>query len=110
MSVRGPAPPSLPILNPRGPTEVPSENPWIVWQPLDRTDEFTCTRCGEKKTGLRYVELTGTEPRIWPVLPRNPAHLETVSSRIGRRVYCAECRHEQPKPQEAPKRKKRSLD
>lgn len=108
--MRGPSPTGFPLLSPRGPADARQDNPWIVWQPLDRPEAFTCSRCGEEKSGLRYVELTGTEPRIWPVLPKNPAHLETVASRVGRRVYCEKCRRAQPAAKDPPKRKKHGLD
>lgn len=98
------------VLEPRQPTVSVTDNPWVLWQPIDQPTGFTCTQCGQEHTGLRYLELTGTEPQIFPVLPRNPAQLTTVTSRIGRRQVCPACRGQTPTPPPVPQPRKRRLD
>lgn len=109
--MRRPLPPDQPIvLDPRGPAVTPSDNPWVLWQAVSNTSGYTCTGCGQERTGERYLELQGTEPQIFPVLPRNPAHLETVVSRVGRRQLCPDCRWTKPVVPEKPRRRKTQLD
>jgi hypothetical protein len=98
------------VLDPRGPGVTPSDNPWVLWQSFRTSSPFTCTNCGQEQIGERYLELRGTEPQIFPVLPRNPAHLEQVTSRVGRRQLCPACRWAKPVLAEQPKRRKRTLD
>ncbi|MCL8207216.1 MAG: hypothetical protein K6V97_03960 [Actinomycetia bacterium] len=85
-------------------------NPWVLWQPVRGADPYTCSRCGATQTGERYLELGGTEPRVWPVLPRNPAQIQVMTSRVGRQVLCPACRWAQPAPPAQPKRRKTTLD
>ncbi len=101
---------TLPVLQPQGVPIRHDENPWVVWQPLDRPEAFTCTQCQEDQTGLRFLELTGTEPQIFPVLPRNPAHLVTATREVGRRMLCPACRWAKPGVPEMPKPRKTTLD
>lgn len=110
MSQRGMPPTGPIVLDPKGAAVSPSENPWVLWQSFTTPAPFTCTGCGQEKTGERYLELRGTEPQIFPVLPRNPAHLETVVSRVGRRQLCPACRWAKPVTPEKPKRRKTTLD
>lgn len=101
---------ALPVLQPQGVPIRHDDNPWVLWQPIDQPTPFTCTQCQQEHTGVRFLELQGTEPQIFPILPRNPAHLETVASRVGRRMVCPGCRWAKPKAAEMPKPRKTALD
>lgn len=110
LTPRGPTPDKAIVLDPHGTAVTPSDNPWVLWQNVTNPTPFTCTGCGQEKTGERYLELRGTEPQIFPVLPRNPAQLETTMSRVGRRQLCPVCRWAKPVTPERPKRRKTTLD
>ena len=100
------------VLQPRdAPPATAADNPWVLWQPVTQPTPYTCTRCGQAQTGgERFLELVGTEPQIFPVLPRNPANLETVTGRVGRQVLCPACRWAKPVDPEPRQRRKTTLD
>ncbi len=98
------------ILQPHGHAMPLSDNPWVLWQPVTQATLFTCTRCGVEAHGERYVELQGTEPQIFPVLPRSPEQIENMTSRIGRQVLCPTCRWAKPVTPVKPQRRKTQLD
>ena len=101
---------AVPVLQPRGAVIRHDENPWVLWQPIAPPGPFTCTQCGQEHTGERYLELSGTEPHIFPILPRNPAHLVTATREVGRRMLCPACRWAKPGVPEMPKPRKTTLD
>lgn len=101
----------LALLQPHAPHEERlDDNPWVLWQPIVQSTTYTCTRCQAEQTGERYLELTGTEPQIFPVLPRDPATLQLMTSRVGRQLLCPTCRWAKPQAKEKPKPRKTTLD
>lgn len=101
----------LPLLQPhaRGPERL-GDNPWVLWQPITQPTAYTCTRCQTEQHGERYLELTGSEPQIVPVLPRDPATVHRMTSRVGRQVLCPTCRWAKVPVAEKPKPRKTTLD
>lgn len=102
---------SVPTLQPHAPAMGRrDDNPWVLWQPIDQATPYTCTRCQHAGHGLRFLELTGTEPQIFPVLPRDPAALERMTSRVGRQLLCPACRWAKVEAPPKPKPRKTTLD
>ncbi len=88
---------------------VASADPWELWQPVTAPGEYTCARCGQDKTGERFVGLEAAGA-FDPTLARGPDHITRALSRVQRRILCPECRWAKPKPVEKPKRRRTELD
>lgn len=101
---------TMPILQPRGPVTRHDSNPWVMWQSIPPIGSFTCVQCQIEQTGERFLELTGNQSSAMLVLPKNPSHLTTMASRVGRRVLCASCRWHTPETTPAPRPRKTQLD
>ena len=86
-----------------------SANPWDLWQPVTPPGEYTCTRCGQTKTGERFIGLEAAGA-FDPSLARGPDHITRALSRLQRRILCPECRWAKPQPVEQPKRRRTELD
>ena len=87
----------------------PVGNPWELWQPVTAPGEYVCARCGQTKTGERFVGLEAVGS-FDPNMARGADHITRALSRVQNRILCPECRWAKPQPVEQPKRRRTELD
>ncbi len=103
-STRGPAILGRPDL--AGPAVA---DPWELWQPVDAPGEYACAKCGQTKTGERFVGLEA-QGSFDPAAVRGVDHISRTLTRLQRRILCPACRWAKPVAAEKPKRRKTELD
>jgi DNA-directed RNA polymerase subunit RPC12/RpoP len=93
----------------RAPQAPAPVDPFELWQEITNAPgEYQCDRCGQTKTGPRYVALEA-QGHFDPGAMRGLIGISRAMTRVARRIRCPDCRWARAVPQERPRRRKTEL-